>query len=101
LPKRDARDLARLLLAKAAGDEGALRALLPHHDIPDGVLGFHAQQAVEKRLKAVLTLQGIDYPMTHNLGELARRLTAAGIDLPAPIEEIRILTPWGSAAANG
>jgi HEPN domain-containing protein len=31
---------------------------------------FHAQQAVEKSLKAVLALYDIDYPWRHDLGEL-------------------------------
>ncbi len=30
-------------------------------------LCFHAQQAVEKSLKAVLILQGIEFPKTHNI----------------------------------
>lgn len=30
-------------------------------------LCFHAQQAVEKTLKAVLISKGIDFPRTHNL----------------------------------
>ncbi|HJW86976.1 MAG TPA: HEPN domain-containing protein [Candidatus Brocadiaceae bacterium] len=31
------------------------------------MLCFHAQQAVEKVVKAVLLAQGVDFPKTHNL----------------------------------
>ena len=32
---------------------------------------FHAQQAVEKALKAVMCLRGLEYRRTHDLEELA------------------------------
>ena len=53
MPKRDRADLAELLLDKAEGDLAALRELLPSA-VDDSILGFHAQQAVEKSLKSVL-----------------------------------------------
>jgi HEPN domain-containing protein len=31
---------------------------------------FHAQQAAEKALKAILILEGVDFPFTHNLQRL-------------------------------
>jgi hypothetical protein len=43
LPKRDGHDLARALAGKAAGDEAALDALAENPDIPDEMVGFHAQ----------------------------------------------------------
>jgi HEPN domain-containing protein len=39
-------------------------------------LCFHAQQAVEKSLKAVLVHRGIGFPRTHNLGVLMDLLPA-------------------------
>lgn len=39
--------------AKAASDEAILSKLLGDSEVPDDVLGFHAQQAVGKLLKAV------------------------------------------------
>jgi hypothetical protein len=56
LPSPEAHELALLLVGKAEGDESILDRLLDDHDVPDDVLGFHVQQAVEKRLKAVLAL---------------------------------------------
>jgi HEPN domain-containing protein len=57
LPNPDARKLASLLQRKATGDDATLERLLDDHDVPDDALGFHVQQAVEKRLKAVLALK--------------------------------------------
>ena len=54
MPSPDERELASLLVRKAEGDEAILDRLLDDPDVPDDVLGFHAQQAIEKRLKAVL-----------------------------------------------
>ncbi len=45
------RELAELLLRKAAQDEFTLKKLSPDPASPDEVLGFHAQQAIEKMLK--------------------------------------------------
>ncbi len=61
MPSPEAHELALLLVRKAEGDESILDRLLDDHDVPDDVLGFHVQQAVEKRLKAVLALNEVDY----------------------------------------
>ncbi len=39
-------------------------------DCPFGTVCFHAQQCVEKCLKALLVFQGIDFPKIHDLPEL-------------------------------
>ncbi len=61
---------ARMLLRAAERDVGALRVMRHSDDISDEVLGFHAQQATEKSLKAWLALLGETYPLTHNLDTL-------------------------------
>lgn len=93
MAERDGRDLAELLLRKARGDERAVSALLDEH-VPDEVVGFHAQQAVEKALKAVLAVRGIDYAFSHDLAYLGDLLTANGIDLPADVRAGEELRPW-------
>jgi hypothetical protein len=65
-----------VLLHKAAQDEAPLQRLLPHADLDDELIGFHAQQAVEKLLKAWLAHLGVDYPRTHSLGTLVEILGA-------------------------
>jgi hypothetical protein len=52
---------ARLLLRKAAQDEFVLLKLIPDPASPDEMIGFHAQQAIEKMLKAVLAAKAIQY----------------------------------------
>ena len=55
---------------------------------------FHAQQTVEKTLKAVLLFCNIDFPLTHDLEELIDILERAGISLPQEIRDIGTLTPY-------
>jgi HEPN domain-containing protein len=98
LPSPDERELASLLVRKAEGDEAIRDRLLDDPDVPDDVLGFHAQQAIEKRLKAVLAFRGIDFERTHSIGYLTSLLEHHGIDLPNRREQIEELTPWAVAA---
>jgi hypothetical protein len=98
LPSPEAHELALLLVGKAEGDESILDRLLDDHDVPDDVLGFHVQQAVEKRLKAVLALNEVEYEHTHSVSYLTALIEKEGIDLPGRREEIEGLTPWAVAA---
>jgi HEPN domain-containing protein len=98
LPSPEAHELALLLVRKAEGDESILDRLLDDHDIADDVLGFHVQQAVEKRLKAVLALNEVEYEHTHSVSYLTALIEQQGIDLPGCREEIEGLTPWAVAA---
>jgi hypothetical protein len=50
--------------------------------IPESILGFHAQQAVEKLIKALLSQLSVPFELTHNLGRLQIALQAAGETLP-------------------
>jgi HEPN domain-containing protein len=58
-------------------------------------VAFHAQQCVEKYLKAMLTYKGIDFPKTHDVGQLILLLPqATGVELP--VEEQRRLTLYAT-----
>jgi HEPN domain-containing protein len=98
LPSPEAHELALLLVRKAEGDESILDRLLDDHDVPDDVLGFHVQQAVEKRLKAVLALNEVEYDHTHSVSYLTALMEQQHIVLPDCREEIEGLTPWAVAA---
>jgi HEPN domain-containing protein len=87
-------DEARLLLRKAREDADAVRKLFDDSEIADSVVGFHAQQAVEKAIKAVLAVLGDAFPWTHDLRHLMERLDAAGTPLPTSLYDIRELGPW-------
>lgn len=63
-------DLAQVLARKAEGDAKVARKLAPHSEIDDEAIGFHAQQAVEKWLKAVMALEGLKEARIHDLGRL-------------------------------
>jgi hypothetical protein len=47
-------DLAEQLLRRAADDEAAAKALLPVKSVTNVIVGQHAQQGVEKAIKAIL-----------------------------------------------
>ena len=68
---------ARMLLRRSRIDADVLRL-----GVHDDVAAFHAQQAIEKALKAVLTVHRVDYPFTHSLPELAGMLADRGLELP-------------------
>lgn len=85
---------AELLLRKAREDHAVVAALSADVNIADSSIGFHAQQAVEKAMKAVLAARGVDFPWTHDLRLLLRRLDVAGVDVPPRISEARRLSPW-------
>jgi HEPN domain-containing protein len=89
-----ASDEVRRLLAKAAEDEYVLARLLEDAAAPEAILGFHAQQAAEKLLKAALFLAGAAPPRTHNLAQLTDLAADHGLELPAGSEALRWLTPY-------
>ena len=55
---------------------------------------FHAQQAVEKSLKAVLLFAKVDFPLTHDLRDLLEIFEASDIVLPENFKEVDALTPY-------
>jgi len=57
---------------KAEGDWKAVLLLSRHPDCPRDIVCFHCQQHVEKLLKALLTLRGIEAPRSHDLKRLVQ-----------------------------
>ncbi len=57
-------------VAKAENDLRSASHLLLIEDCPTDTVCFHAQQCVEKYLKALLVAQGIEFRKIHDLGEL-------------------------------
>lgn len=95
------RDSAEVLLRKAKQDGFTVEKLAPDPASPDEILGFHAQQAVEKALKAVLTHKSIRYRLTHDLVELLDLLRENKISFPLEFEEVRHLTPFAAGLRYG
>lgn len=94
MPAPDGRALAERLSTKARGDELVLDRLLDDPEVPDDVLGFHAQQAVEKLLKAALANVGATPPRTHDLARLNELVVSAGLNPPSAARDARRLAPW-------
>jgi hypothetical protein len=82
------------LLRLAQRDLQTYRILADHPDASLAATCFHAQQSVEKALKAVLTARRATFPRTHNLEELGLLVAETGIGLPAPTTDFRRLTPF-------
>ena len=87
-------DEAHRFLRLAADDMAAFRVLaaLPH--IRPAIAYFHAQQAIEKSLKAVLFASGEEFRKTHDLYELADHLAKAGFTPPRSADELAQLNPY-------
>jgi len=83
-------------IKKAENDlKNAVHTLKLGEDCPTDTVGFHAQQCVEKYLKGLLSLLGIDFPKTHNITELVALLPASTpVDL-AP-EDQELLTDYAT-----
>jgi HEPN domain-containing protein len=92
--KPDLKELAERLAHKASTDEFALEKLIDDADAPDDVIGFHAQQAAEKLLKAALANAGVTPPRIHDITRLIKLLKDAGLSPPPAVTEARNLTPW-------
>ena len=74
----DAVAVVRDWIQKAENDlTTATHTLKLRKRCPTDTVCFHAQQCVEKYLKAMLTLSGIDFPRTHDLGVLILRCSKA------------------------
>lgn len=90
-------DIAVAMLKNAQGDARAMTVLARSRETPDWIAGFHAQQAIEKALKAGLLANGLDAPKIHDLEDLSRRVTENGTALPVHPDVIASFTPWPAA----
>lgn len=93
--------VARLLLQAAREDAKALEALIELSEIADAIVGFHAQQAVEKSLKAVLSAGQVAFRRTHDLAELIDLLADSGLPAPPHAETLDALNPYAVDARYG
>jgi HEPN domain-containing protein len=98
LPRRDSRDLARVIAANAERDAVAVEKLAPDAELADDVVGLHAQQAAEKYLKAVLAHRGIGYRRVHSITYLLGLLADHEVPPPPRAEELETFTPWAPQA---
>lgn len=100
MPRPEA-EAASALAAAAGEDLSVVRELLGNERIGDRVIGFHAQQAVEKLIKAVLAARGVDYPFTHDVARLLDELERTSLPDSLPLEPAEDLTPWATELRYG
>jgi HEPN domain-containing protein len=74
-------EAADLFLTKAHQDLKALTGMLDPDIFSDEIFGFHAQQAIEKALKAWIAILGIQSPKYHDLAQLLELLKDNGQDV--------------------
>ncbi len=65
--------------------------------IAPAILAFHAQQAAEKALKALLVLRQVEFPHTHAIGPLLNLCQAAGYEEIETLADAVVLTRYAVA----
>lgn len=86
-------DLAAGWLRKADSDLRAAELVLSAGG-PYDTACYHAQQAIEKSLKAVLAHRGVAIPRTHNLEDLAQSAVDVNPTLALDIDRLADITPF-------
>jgi len=94
-PEEVKRELVQQWLQKAEEDFAVARYLLESGTTYWGAIGFHAQQAAEKFLKAYLVHQQIEFPKTHDIEELLDLLSRVDESLAASLRIAGELNPYG------
>ena len=85
-------------IRSADGDLAAAKHLLSGGaEFVRGVV-FHAQQAVEKFLKAVLVWHQVEFPKTHDIGRLMDLVKTVDSGLADSVREASALTPYAVEA---
>ena len=81
MPDPDAvREVAERWLAMAGEDLAAARLLADAAGLDPALAGYHAQQAAEKALKAMLVHAGAEVSRTHEVGRLRDLVAGLGVD---------------------
>ena len=97
-PEQVKQDLAKQWLSKADADVAVAELLFSHGEAYHEPLAFHCQQAAEKYLKALLTWLQLEFPKTHDIGQLLDLLSPRAPDVADALQALTSLTPFGVAA---
>jgi len=87
--------LARDWLAKAATDLLVCERLLLEGAEFSEAVAFHAQQAAEKSLKALLVARQVEFPKTHDIERLLELVAHGDGPLAEALADAPELTPYG------
>jgi HEPN domain-containing protein len=88
-------DLVRQWLEKAEKDFNLARHLIEERHSYCEAIAFHSQQTVEKLLKGFLVYHQVEFPKTHNLGELLDLVATREPTLALALGDITALNPYG------
>jgi HEPN domain-containing protein len=91
------REAALTWIAYARSDLALARSPAPPAEVLPEALCYHAQQAVEKAIKAVLVAHDIDFPKSHDIAAL-RGLLPPILRLDPSLREAATLTDYAVAA---
>jgi HEPN domain-containing protein len=91
---KSALDLSKRYLEMADRDIAAFNKMKGDSDFHPTTTCFHAQQGIEKCLKAVLVLHGVAFRKTHDLDELVDLLIAEKISHPFEATTLSVLNPY-------
>ena len=94
-PEQVVADFVQQWLKKADLDLQAARLLCAGELDDYFVSEFHAQQAVEKYIKAFLVRHQIEFPKTHDIGRLRHLVARRDAILAERLERADVLTPYG------
>ncbi len=72
----------------------AFDVLVLDSSVADESVGFHAQQMVEKCLKAVLALHRVEFRKVHDLGSLIELLAKSSLPMPPDADRLDELNPY-------
>ncbi len=89
------RELTRQWLKKAEDDWRLGHRLMPDPEPHLEGIAFHAQQAVEKYIKAFLTWHQVEFPKTHDIKRLLALMSTNDPALAEDLREATRLTPYG------
>ena len=95
LPEEVARRLAGDWLAKAATDLLVCERLSSQGAAFSEAIAFHAQQAAEKSLKALLVARQLEFPKTHDIERLLELVALGDGPLAEALADAAELTPHG------
>lgn len=83
---------------RQARSDLAIAKMQAEGDVMPATLAFHAQQAAEKSMKAVLVRASRPFPYSHDLAELITIFDTAGIDFPEQLKIAASLTAYAVGA---
>ena len=75
------KDHSAYMLQTGEKDFTALKSMQDVESFADEIFGFHAQQSVEKFLKAWISYLGDEYPLIHDLSVLLSKLESLGCEV--------------------